>query len=72
MIPVDPETLIHGNTLFGRVVSDGWIHGRGASDTKGAIAAQIYAAAAVKKAGAPHKGIIVTVVVEESPAMCGA
>jgi len=53
---------------FEAVISDGWIHGRGASDTKGAIAAQVYAAAAVKKAALSHKGdIIVTAVVEEEP-----
>ncbi len=69
MDQVDPGNLDSWEyPPFGGVVSDGWIHGRGASDTKGAIAAQIYAAAAVKKAGAPHKGdIIVTVVVEEEP-----
>ena len=53
---------------FSGEIADGWIHGRGASDTKGAIAAQVYAAAAVKKAGLPHAGdIIVTAVVEEEP-----
>lgn len=53
---------------FDAVMENGHIHGRGASDTKGAIAPQVYAAAAIKKAGIPHKGdIIVTAVVEEEP-----
>ncbi|MDD4029463.1 MAG: YgeY family selenium metabolism-linked hydrolase [Caldisericia bacterium] len=53
---------------FEGIIANGWIHGRGASDTKGAIAAQVYAAAAVKKLGVPHEGdIIVTAVVEEEP-----
>ena len=33
---------------FGAVMADGCIHGRGASDTKGAIAPQIYAAAPIR------------------------
>ena len=53
---------------FDAVEAGGYIHGRGASDTKGAIATQVYAAAAVKRLGLPHKGdIIVTAVVEEEP-----
>ncbi len=53
---------------FDGVAADGYIHGRGASDTKGAIAPQVYAAAAIKKARIPHKGdILVTAVVEEEP-----
>ncbi|MDR2056349.1 MAG: YgeY family selenium metabolism-linked hydrolase [Desulfovibrio sp.] len=53
---------------FEAVTADGYIHGRGASDTKGAIAPQIYAAAAVKQAGTPHKGdILVSCVVDEEP-----
>ncbi len=53
---------------FSAQIAQGHIHGRGASDTKGAIAAQVYAAAAIKKAQVPHKGdIIVTAVVEEEP-----
>jgi len=53
---------------YDAVIDGGFIHGRGASDTKGAIAVQVYAAAAVKKSGAAHKGdIIVTMVVEEEP-----
>jgi len=53
---------------FEGVVADGWIHGRGASDTKGAIASQVYSAAAIKKAGKRHGGdIIVSAVVEEEP-----
>ena len=53
---------------FEGLTLDGWIHGRGASDTKGAIAPQVYSAAYMKKAQIPHGGdIIVTAVVEEEP-----
>lgn len=46
----------------------GWIHGRGASDTKGAIATQVYAAACMRRARVEHRGdVIVTAVVEEEP-----
>ncbi len=48
--------------------ADGWIHGRGASDTKGAIATQVYAAACIRRARVEHRGdVIVTAVVEEEP-----
>ncbi|MGI6783174.1 MAG: YgeY family selenium metabolism-linked hydrolase [Aminivibrio sp.] len=69
MDQVDPGNLdAWEHAPFDGVIADGWIHGRGASDTKGAIAAQVYAAAAVKKLGFSHKGdIIVTAVVEEEP-----
>ncbi|MHB0885684.1 MAG: M20/M25/M40 family metallo-hydrolase [Bacillota bacterium] len=50
------------------VIRDGFLHGRGASDVKGAMAAQVYAAALIKKAGLGHGGdIIVTGVVDEEP-----
>ncbi|MDR2800617.1 MAG: YgeY family selenium metabolism-linked hydrolase [Desulfovibrio sp.] len=53
---------------FEAVTANGCIHGRGASDTKGAIAPQIYAAAAVKQAGIAHRGdILISCVVEEEP-----
>jgi putative selenium metabolism hydrolase len=49
-------------------INDGYLHGRGASDTKGAIAVQIYAVAAIKRYNIPHRGdILVTMVVEEEP-----
>lgn len=50
------------------VIADGYLHGRGASDTKGATAVQVYAAACIKKAGVATKGdIIVTGVIDEEP-----
>ncbi len=56
---------------YGGAVDGGYLYGRGACDMKGAIAAQVYAAALVKKLGLPHRGdIIVTGVVQEEPAEC--
>jgi putative selenium metabolism hydrolase len=50
------------------VIADGYLHGRGASDVKGAMAVQVYAAACMKRVGIPHRGdIIVTGVVDEEP-----
>ena len=52
---------------YAATIANGAIWGRGASDTKGAMAAQIHAMAALKRAGLPHAGAIevVTVVQEE-------
>lgn len=53
---------------YGGEVAEGWLWGRGASDVKGAMAAQMYAGALVKQAGTPLPGdLIVTMVVEEEP-----
>ena len=43
---------------FGGVISDGRIYGRGASDMKGGIAAQIYAIEAIRRAGIHLQGTI--------------
>ncbi|WP_161940189.1 M20/M25/M40 family metallo-hydrolase [Anaerotruncus rubiinfantis] len=49
-------------------IADGWIHGRAASDTKGAMAPQVYAAYLIKACGVKLKGdIILTFVVYEEP-----
>lgn len=52
---------------YAATVADGAIWGRGASDTKGAMAAAVYAGAALKRAGLTHAGDIeiVAVVQEE-------
>jgi len=53
---------------FGGEVAEGYIHGRGASDTKGTMATQIYLGALIKKMGLPLKrDLIFTFVVEEEP-----
>lgn len=53
---------------FGGVIADDYIHGRGASDTKGTIATQVYTGALVKALKIPLKGdLIFTFVVEEEP-----
>lgn len=53
---------------YGAVVSNGKIYGRGASDTKGTMAIQLYAPIILKEAGFCPKGDIVTacVVAEEN------
>lgn len=69
MDQVDPGDLsVWPYDPFGGVEADGFIHGRGASDTKGAIATQLYAGALVKKLGVKLAGdLIFTFVVEEEP-----
>lgn len=62
-----------GNPPFNGLVKDGFIHGRGASDTKGAFAAQIYAAAILKREGLlPRGDIYVTGVVHEEDSGLGS
>ncbi len=54
---------------YGGTIVEGYLHGRGACDMKGAIASQVYAAALIKNLGLVHRGdIIVTCVVQEEPA----
>lgn len=43
---------------FAAVIEDGYIYGRGAGDDKGAVAAQVLAACAIKKAGVRLKGML--------------
>jgi len=45
---------------FGAEIREGMIYGRGSSDMKGSVAAQLMAAAAIKKAGISLKGTITT------------
>ncbi len=44
---------------FGAIIKDGMLYGRGASDMKGSVAAQLMAAAALKRAGIELKGSLV-------------
>ncbi|MFC2021927.1 YgeY family selenium metabolism-linked hydrolase [Chloroflexota bacterium] len=54
---------------YGGTIIQGYLHGRGTCDMKGAIASQVYAAALIKNLGLSHRGdIIVTCVVQEEPA----
>ncbi|MFC1937454.1 YgeY family selenium metabolism-linked hydrolase [Chloroflexota bacterium] len=56
---------------YGGDIADGYLHGRGSCDMKGAVATQVYAAALIKNLGLPHSGdIIVTAVVQEEPSEC--
>lgn len=53
---------------FGGIEAEGYIHGRGASDTKGTIATQVYTGALIKKMKLRlKKDLIFTFVVEEEP-----
>lgn len=69
MDQVDPGDLTAWEyDPFGGIIADGYIHGRGASDTKGTIATQIYAAALLKKLEIKlTRDLIFTFVVEEEP-----
>lgn len=54
---------------YGGEIAHGYIHGRGASDVKGAIASQVYGVALVKALGLPILGnVLVTAVVQEEMA----
>jgi succinyl-diaminopimelate desuccinylase len=59
---------------FGAVVSGGRLHGRGASDAKGPVAAALEAVAALRAAGAPIAGMLELELVadEETMGGCGA
>ncbi|HEY9765380.1 MAG TPA: YgeY family selenium metabolism-linked hydrolase [Chroococcales cyanobacterium] len=72
MDSVDPgERSNWQHDPYGGEEVDGFLHGRGASDVKGAIAAQIYAGALLKKLGIPLRGnLVVTGVVQEEEAEC--
>ncbi|MGE4284527.1 MAG: YgeY family selenium metabolism-linked hydrolase [Clostridia bacterium] len=53
---------------FDGTVADGYVHGRGASDVKGAIATQVYSAYLLKTMGIKLKGdVILTFVIDEEP-----
>ena len=53
---------------YSGAVADGYIHGRGASDTKGAMAAQVYGVYILKKLGIRLKGdVLLTFVIDEEP-----
>lgn len=67
---VDPGRLdAWGCDPYGANVSDGYMYGRATSDIKGAIAAQVYGAAILKRAKLqPQGNVIVTAVVQEEPA----
>lgn len=69
MDQVDPGDLTAWeHEPFGGDRDENFIYGRGASDTKGAIATQIYAGAMVKRLEIPLAGdLIFTFVVEEEP-----
>ncbi|MFW6049226.1 MAG: M20/M25/M40 family metallo-hydrolase, partial [Candidatus Bipolaricaulota bacterium] len=50
---------------FGGEIDGGYLHGRGASDTKGAIAAQVYVASVLREMVLPHGDVYVAQVVLE-------
>ena len=57
---------------FGGELKDGRIYGRGACDTKGNVAAMIYAAKALKDSGVPFNGrVLLCVPVDEEGMMTG-
>lgn len=53
---------------YGGTVAGGWVHGRGASDVKGAIASQVYGVYLLKASGIELQGdVILTFVIDEEP-----
>ena len=69
MDQVDPGDLTAWEyEPFSGAVDNGYVHGRGASDTKGAIATQVYAGVLLKNMGIRPAGVLIfTFVVEEEP-----
>ena len=67
---VDPgNEALWDYPAYGGVMEGGFIHGRGASDVKGGLAAQIFAGALLRRAGLRLRGdYIVTGVIQEEPA----
>lgn len=65
-LDIDPIPLGYDRPLWETSVEDGWFYGVGVGNMKGADAAMIMAAAAVRRAGIPLKGdIVVACVVGE-------
>lgn len=63
----DPAAWSHDP--FGGVIKEGVLYGRGACDMKGALAAMVYGAGLLARAGIPLRGtLVVTAVVQEEPA----
>jgi succinyl-diaminopimelate desuccinylase len=73
VVPVG-ERALWEHDPFGAVVSGGRLHGRGASDAKGPVAAALEAVAALRAAGAPIAGVLELELVadEETMGGCGA
>lgn len=73
VVPVG-ERALWEHEPFGAVVSGGRLHGRGASDAKGPVAAALEAVAALRAAGAPIAGVLELELVadEETMGGCGA
>jgi succinyl-diaminopimelate desuccinylase len=69
--PGDPATWRHDP--FAGTVEDGWLHGRGAVDMKGGVAASLAAAAAVMRDRAAGDGAVAILLTgdEEGPAVNG-
>lgn len=65
-LDVDPIPLGYDRPLWQSSIEDGWLYGVGVGNMKGADAAMIMAAVAVKRSGVPLKGdIVVACVVGE-------
>ncbi len=71
---VSPAPLEYWNDdPFTPVIKDGWLYGRGAGDMKAGIAAMVYAAKAVERAGLALEGdVLLETVIEEECSGNGA
>jgi succinyl-diaminopimelate desuccinylase len=73
VVPVG-ERALWDHEPFGAEISDGRLHGRGASDAKGPVAAALEAVAALRAARAPLAGVLELELVSDEETMggCGA
>lgn len=73
VVPVGDRALWH-HEPFGAVISGGRLHGRGASDAKGPVAAALEAVALMRSAGTPLAGVLELELVSDEETMggCGA
>jgi acetylornithine deacetylase len=69
---VPPGTAPWRHGPWSGVVEDGWLHGRGSADMKGAVVAALHALAAVARAGGAAAEVVLVAVASEEDGGLGA